>query len=212
MHTSKLATHRWSCVVSLAIGASVLVGPGTSPAHAQANELSPALDSVRVALEKYEDPIVAIHDGYFSTLGCIAIPRAGGEGEVAYRPGAMGVHFLNTGLISPTPDPAKPSILIYEPDGDKLRLVAAEWFVPLSTGVKERPSLFGQPFDGPMEGHHPVMPASLTHYDLHVWLFKSNPYGVFSPTNPDVKCDRYGYNVVEGAPRIVANPNANPKR
>lgn len=207
MHTSRLTEHRWLGVVSLALGVSLLVPPGSSLAYGQTAKLDPALDSVRAALEKYQDPIVAIHDGYFSTLGCIAFSRAGGQGEVPYRPGGMGVHFLNTGLISPTPDPAKPAILIYEPHGDKLRLVAAEWFVPLATGVKVRPVLFGRPFDGPMEGHHPVMPASLTHYDLHVWLFKSNPYGMFSATNPDVKCGSYAYTTVEGAPRIVANPN-----
>lgn len=206
MHTSRFTAHRWLGVAFLALGASVLGGPGASLARGQTSELSPALDSIRASLEKYQDPIVAIHDGYFSTLGCISVPRAGGEGEVPYREGSMGVHFLNTSLVTSTPDPAKPSILIYEPDGDKLRLVAAEWFVPLSTGVKARPVLFGQPFDGPMEGHHPIMPVSLAHYDLHVWLFKANPYGVFSPTNPDVKCGDYGYTTVEGAPKIVAEP------
>jgi hypothetical protein len=49
----------------------------------------------------------------------------------------------------------KPNILVYEPDGDKLRLVAVEWPIPLATGLKERPTLFGHPFGGPMEGHHP---------------------------------------------------------
>lgn len=93
--------------------------------------------------------------------------------------------------------------LRYEPVGDTLRLVAAEWFVPLATGVKERPTLFGQPFDGSMEGHHPLMPLALHHYDLHVWLFKDNPAGLFSPTNPDVKCPKQGYSLVEQAPRIV---------
>src|SRR4029078_716459 len=101
------------------------------------------------------------------------------------------------------PDPAKPPVLIYEPAGDKLRLVAAEWFVPLATGVKERPTLFGRPFDGPMEGHQPIMPASMTHYDLHVWLFKKNPYGMFNATNPDVKCGKYAYTSNEDAPKIV---------
>ena len=41
----------------------------------------------------------------------------------------MGVHFLNLQLIGPTLDPTKPQVLIHEPDGDNLRLVAAEWFV-----------------------------------------------------------------------------------
>jgi hypothetical protein len=123
-------------------------------------------------------------DGYFSTLGCVEFERAGVAGQVPYMPGGMGVHFLNVGLIGPVPDPAKPPVLIYEPDGDKLRLVAAEWFIPLATGVKERPTLWNRPFDGPMTGHPPLLPMELSHYDLHVWLYKPNPLGTFAPTNP----------------------------
>jgi len=37
-------------------------------AQAQAPALPPELEKVRSALEKYKDPIVAVHDGYFSTL------------------------------------------------------------------------------------------------------------------------------------------------
>ena len=74
----------------------------------------------------------------------------------------------------------------------KLRLAGAEWFVPLAI-VKERPRLFNQDLQGPMEGHEPVMPAELAHYDLHVWLFKNNPDGMFAPTNPAVQCTGYSY-------------------
>ena len=87
----------------------------------------------------------------------------------------------------------RPAILIYEPNGDKLRLVAAEWFVPLVTGIAERPVVFGQPFDGPMEGHEPLLPQALHHYDLHVWLFKPNLAGFFSAFNPSVKCPKAEY-------------------
>ena len=156
-----------------------------SPVSAQTPSLE--LAKSRAALERYQDPLVAVRDGYFSTVGC-----------VHYANGGMGVHFLNVGLISPTPDPLKPQILVYEPDGSKLRLVAAEWFVPLATGVKERPMLFGQPFEGPMEGHEPLMPADLHHYDLHVWLFKENPAGMFKATNPNVTCaNAFGYSLME---------------
>lgn len=65
--------------------------------------------------------------------------------------------------LPPVPDPQRPQILIYEPVGDNLQLVAAEWFIPLATGIKERPSIFGQPFDGPMGGHHPLLPTDLHH-------------------------------------------------
>jgi len=140
--------------------------------------LPPELESVRASLEKYRDPVLAVHDGYLSTLGCVQYPDGG-----------MGVHFLNPALIGPVPDPTSPQILVYEPDdAGKLHLVAVEWLIPLATGVGGRPELLGRAFNGPMEGHVPLMPRELHHYDLHVWLFKENPAGIFNPTNPDVTC------------------------
>jgi hypothetical protein len=172
-------------------------------APASTSAPTPELEKVRSALEKYRDPIAAIQDGYFSTLACVEFPAAGGPGEAPYTAGGMGVHFFNTSLLGPEVDPMRPQVLVYEPVGDKLQLVAAEWFVPLSTGVKERPRLFGQPFDGPMEGHHPIQPLTLHHYDLHVWLWKKNPVGMFRPTNPDVKCPKGGYSMQHRPPRLV---------
>lgn len=168
-------------------------------------KVSPVLEEVRAALDRYRDPIAAVHDGYFSTLGCVHYPEGGGEGEVPYAAGGMGVHFFNVGLVSPVLDSLKPQVLIYEPVNDTLRLVAAEWFVPLATGVTERPTLFGHPMDGPMEGHHPLMPQGMHHWDLHVWLWKDNPVGLFSPTNPSVTCPDGVYSIAEKAPKIVGH-------
>jgi len=36
-----------------------------------------------------------------------------------------------------------------------------------------------------MLGHNPQMPI---HYDLHVWLAKHNPSGLFSQWNPAISC------------------------
>jgi hypothetical protein len=173
----------------VALGCLFAAAPGAAEPT-----LPPEAEAVRAALEKYRDPVAAVHDGYFSTLGC-----------VHYAEGGMGIHFLNTGLIGPVPDPMTPPILIYEPDDDGvLHLVAAEWFVPLATGVAERPELFGQPFDGPMAGHAPLMPEELHHYDLHVWLFKENPNGLFNVVNPDVTCEGKGpYALLEEPPPQV---------
>lgn len=155
--------------------------------------MSAELQRVRAALEKYRDPVVAVRDGYLSTLACINFPREPLPGHEPYPKGAMGVHFLNPQLVGPVLDPMKPQILLYEPDASgKLRLTGAEWMVPLAI-AKERPKLFNQDLLGPMEGHEPVMPAELAHYDLHVWLFKDNPEGMFAPTNPAVKCTGYSY-------------------
>src|SRR5580765_1448630 len=106
---AKTAIH-WMVVLSILVA--------TRPVAAQARPEEPDLSLVRSALEKYKDPYVAIHDGYFSTLGCVEFERPGAAGQVPYMPGGMGVHFLNVGLIGPVPDPAKTPVLIYEPDGD----------------------------------------------------------------------------------------------
>lgn len=188
--------------LTAAVCAALAATSGQTPARAQT--LSPELMKVRDALAKYQDPVVAVHDGYFSTLGCVEFPRAGGPGEAPYAAGGMGIHFFNLSITGPL-DPLRPNVLIYEPDGDKLRLVAAEWFVPLASGVKERPMLFGMPFDGPMEGHHPLMPHDLHHYDLHVWLWKDNPDGIFKPTNPAVRCGSFPYSFKEQPPKLVTH-------
>ena len=193
----------------LAFVATLLAVPG-SPIAAQARaaavaltSLSPELEKARAALDKYRDPVLAVHDGYFSTVGCIEYPEGGREGTMQYVPGGMGVHFLNLQLIGPAMAPAKPQVLIYEPDGNKLRLVAAEWFVPVDASAPSPPTIFGKQLEGPMEGHHPLMPAGLHHYDLHVWLWKDNPAGIFSPTNPALKCPKGAYSFAEPAPKRV---------
>jgi hypothetical protein len=189
---------------SIALTLACALGIG-APASAQApKEPAADLKRAREALDKYKDPVVAIHDGYFSTLGCVTYPKPGKAGQVPYVAGGMGVHFFNVALMGAPLDPTKPQVLVYEPGaGGKLQLVAAEWFVPLSPELKGKPELFGKPFDGPMEGHHPLMPHALHHYDLHVWLWKDNPAGMFAPTNPRIKCPKGPYTLEETAPKLV---------
>ena len=161
--------------------------------------LSPELVTTRAALDKYNDPLVAVRDGYFSTVACIDFPHGGQDGPVIYKPGAMGAHLLNTSNIGPQLDPAKPQVLIYEPVAGKLKLVAAEWFMPVQVAGDKAPQIFGQTLLGPMFGHEPIMPKELKHYDLHVWLWKENPLGVFESTNSTVKCDpKLPYTHAEG--------------
>lgn len=176
--------------------------------HAQGASRPPlpaGLEATRAALDKYADPTAAIRDGYLSTLVCMDFPAAAGAGHLPYRAGAMGVHFLNASTIGATVDSLRPQVLIYEPVGDRLQLVGAEWFVPVQLS-NTRPTLWGHPFDGPMEGHQSIMPAALHHWDLHVWLWKQNPAGVFSGTNPAVKCPASPYTVHDQAPIPLAEP------
>ena len=114
-----------------------------------------------------------------------------GEPCVSSPAGTMGVHYVNGGLIADgVIDPLRPEILVYAPKGNGgLRLVAVEYFKVdadqnLATNG-DRPSLFGQVFDGPMPGHNPTMPV---HYDLHAWVAEHNPAGSLSQWNPDLSC------------------------
>lgn len=174
-----------------AAAALVTASPATSHAQGKAMApMSPELQAARAALAKYSDPIVAVRDGYFSTVACIDFPKGATDGPIVYPPGAMGVHFLNTANIGPVLDPAKPQVLIYEPVGDKLVLTAAEWFMPEQVANGTAPTIFGQTLAGPMDGHEPIMPPTLRHYDLHVWLWKNNPRGMFTSTNSAVRCKK----------------------
>lgn len=183
--------------------AMALFGLNAGTGHA--NDAQPAeIDAIRKALSKYEDPYVAVRDLYLSTVGCVHYDGTKIDGHMDYAEGAMGIHFVNVTIKGP-PDPMKPNVLLYEPVDGKLKLVGAEWLVPVSA-AEERPSLLGQPFQGPMEGHEPLIPQAFHHYDLHVWLFKDNPLGMFSATNPDVSCDGAEYPILEMPTKLVAGP------
>jgi len=186
--------------------AIALISMGLGIGTANADDAQKAqLDALRQALAKYEDPYVAVRDLYLSTVGCVHYSGEKIEGSMEYAKGAMGIHFANVTVQGP-PDPSKPNVLIYEPVGGKLQLVAAEWLVPLTADTKERPSLFGQPFLGPMEGHEPLIPKGFVHYDLHAWLFKDNPLGMFAPTNPNVSCDGYDFALLESPTKMMPGP------
>ena len=134
---------------------------------------------MRKATKRFRDVRVALAAGYQPAKDCVAGPDGG-----------MGIHYANAKLIrDPRIDKRRPEILVYEPRGNRRRLVAVEWFRADGDGRLDtdgdRPYLFGRGFDGPMEGHEPGMPV---HYDLHAWIFKYNPAGVFAQYNPRVSC------------------------
>jgi len=193
-------------IVSLIVAA--VAAPSASSAQVKqqgkaASGNAAAVAAVKAALDKYKDPIVAVRDGYYSSVGCIDFPGGGSEhGAMDYKPGAMGVHFINMGLVGPKLDSTKPQVLLYEQVGDKLVLTGAEWFVPTDL-AKTPPTILGHQLMGPMEGHVPVMPAELHHWDLHVWLWKDNPNGMFHPTNSAVKCPKGIYTFADAPPKMV---------
>jgi hypothetical protein len=128
--------------------------------------------------------------------------------------GAMGLHYVRKDWLGITPtapgkrvsgtgvhtDFLKPSMLVYEPQADgSLKLVAVESLVFQSAwrvaGHKSPPRFRGVPYvllkDDPktaVDEAHNYEP----HYELHIWLFRHNPAGLYAEFNPRVTCAHSG--------------------
>lgn len=151
------------------------------PASAGATAQSVSQKDVTAATARYHSVPRAEAAGY----------SGAGEPCVSSPLGTMGIHYVNAALLrDDAVDPLRPEILLYVPkENGKLQLVGVEYWVRDADGDlttdQDRPSLFGQGFDGPMPGHAPGMPV---HYDLHLWQWQPNPAGTFAPFNPDLSC------------------------
>ncbi|MBA2291826.1 MAG: hypothetical protein H0W15_05145 [Gemmatimonadales bacterium] len=162
-------------------------------------EVSKGLASLRNATARFHNVDAAIAAGYAdpSGLPCVSSPL-----------GTMGVHVVNRSLMDQAVTPDQPELLLYLPKANGgFKLVAVEYLVPVlvqnnATGnvdawtapglwgdgytrITQPPSVFGETFVGPMPGHDPGMPW---HYEKHVWVWDTNPNGMFSQWNPSISC------------------------
>jgi hypothetical protein len=113
-------------------------------------------------------------------IACIDNPGAGG----------MGVHFASLGqVLDPAVDAANPEALVYEPESNgRLRLVAAEYIVfqaAWDAVNSSPPALFGHEFELNGSPNRYGLPPF---YELHAWIWKHNPRGMFDDWNPRVSC------------------------
>lgn len=163
----------------LAFTAVALAGPATNPAQANGDTLVAA---VRQATQDLKTVEAAEAAGYGLFLGCVS----GQQG------GAMGVHFPNGALVGDgVLDPMQPEVLIYEPKGQSLELVAVEYLVladAWNAAHEGPPVLMGQLFNYVGSPNRYGMPAF---YELHVWAWKNNPTGAYADWNPRVSCESY---------------------
>jgi hypothetical protein len=137
---------------------------------------------VRQAANRFQDVNTATAEGYVSTASCVSGPNQG----------AMGVHYVNDGLIKDgVLDARRPEVLVYEPHEGGLRLVAVEFFVDAEQwdAANTAPPVIG--------GQHlnyvgaPNRLRAPAYYELHVWAWKRNSSGTFSDWNPKVSCAQY---------------------
>jgi len=141
---------------------------------------SPTLvDIARAATAAFVDPEVARAAGYVPKPFCVS----------GQERGAMGVHYVNPALVVDGElDPEKPEALVYESKDGGLRLVAVEYIVfadAWNAHHTQPPTLAGQLLNyiaAPNRFGNPNF------YELHVWAWKDNPFGVFVDWNPTVSC------------------------
>lgn len=85
-------------------------------------------------------------------------------------------------------------------------ILAAEWFVPLATGVRERPRLFGQPFEGPKGPWRATIRSCRGARIATISTSgcgQDNPAGLFATTNPRVTCEHADYRMERRHPPHV---------
>lgn len=138
------------------------------------------LATVRAATARFHDVAAAEAAGYVSTGECVALPGVG----------AMGIHYVNPPLMGDAGfDPARPEVLVYEPQADgSRRLVAAEFLVfraPWDAAHAAAPAFGSQAFDQSFGAQAHGLPD---HYELHLWLWRHNPAGMFASWNSKVSC------------------------
>jgi hypothetical protein len=179
----------WAIFAILGAIATAMLVALTGPSLAASEDTDDAdvtIAELQEKTAKYQDVDRALKDGY------VAPTRA--DGSLICVPG-MGYHFVNRSdvLDEDPPEvgikghPLKPEAMLYERgENGELKLIAVEWIVRYEG--QATPVLPGQPdaqFAGPMARHEPWMP---THYDLHAYIWKTNPSGTFAQFNTAVTC------------------------
>ena len=177
-------------------------------AGCQTAEREPTLDEVRSIAEKYRNVDVAKAEGYTTDNKCVTAEMLGQPAEL----GAMGLHYVRRDMLGLPPKPPppgsgrvsgsgthtvfrKPAMLVYEPQPDgSLQLVAVENLVfaaawhaksdaPPTFHGRTYPLLNDDPRTQVDEAH-----GWEPHFEQHLWVFRDNPNGAYSPFNPKVTC------------------------
>lgn len=169
----------------LTVLVTVVASSAALAAPASASPTGSQLAAARAATAKFHDVSVAVDQGRFELhdlagISCIDNPA-----------GAMGVHYVLGSLVGDGEvDATQPEAVIYEPQADgSSRLVAVEYVVLASDWAQHHsgvPSLFGQDFTFVAAGNRYGLPDF---YELHAWLWRHNPAGMFEDWNPKVTCD-----------------------
>ena len=165
-------------VALAAIGGTAMVAAGQDQ-----------LARVRASTDRFHTLQVAKDNGYGEFYMCTD----------HVTDGTMGQHYVNLDLVLDTGsdeaviDPLRPEALVYEPrKSGGYKLVGVEWVVFQAAWDADNdapPALFGKTFTligaGNRYGLDPF-------YELHAWIWRPNPSGIFKDWNPSVTCRGQG--------------------
>jgi hypothetical protein len=187
VHSSASTILRVALLGTLAAAATLLAERGAAAESERGQtgheHAAPAtlVQVVRDATQQFTDVNLATAAGYGPFLGCVSGPDDG----------AMGVHYVNGGLVGDGElDASRPEALIYEPSGNRLRLVGVEFIVDAATWLSHHtapPVLEGQTFQFVDSPNRYALPAF---FELHVWAWRQNPNGAFVDWNTRVTCEQ----------------------
>lgn len=140
------------------------------PAAAEYNR---ALAQLRRATARYHDVDAALADGFIPV----------GECEVHEGESPAGIPYANLDyLLDGVLDPSRPDALLYEPGADGgVTLVGVELAMPYPLWSAAEPPEF--------LGHEFRREDEMGVFGLHIWLWRSNPDGLFAWGNPRVSCE-----------------------
>jgi hypothetical protein len=164
------------------IAAAPLVAAGQANHDHNHDAPSKLVRIVRAATQQYIDVNNAGPD-YIPLFGCVSGPDHG----------AMGIHYVNLSLLDGQIDAEHPEALIYEPVGNKRRLVGVEYIVDAPTWLADKshnglpPQLEGQAFQLVGTPNRYGIPSPF--FELHVWAWRDNPNGAFVDWNNKVSCE-----------------------
>ncbi len=201
---------------ALVLGASIGAGLAASASlraqtlHDLDAATQAALEEIRAATEKYQDPEAALADGYIREP--MNLCAHAGDEDLPRQVGAMGIHFFRPDLLGITAteprvngngthtDFLTPSILVYHTTADgSLKLGAVEnlvWEAAWKgSGNAGPPEFHGFQYfhriDNPITSYADEAHLFEPHYELHVWLYEENPTGIFAQFNPRVSCEHH---------------------
>jgi hypothetical protein len=164
-----------------AVVVTAIVGTAVVVAGSGSDGTSGQLATVRQATDAFHNLDIAMAAGYESFYLCTDKTGTGG----------MGQHFVKGALVEdPALDKLRPEVLVYEPRADGgYQLVAVEYVVLKDAWHKANgsraPRLFGRRLALIPAGNRYGLPDF---YELHAWIWKANPRGVFDDWNPKVSC------------------------